>query len=148
MEAAVASRILNVVGSKLALLLIKEYSSIVGVNKDIQELHDKVKNINNWLETVGDKAIGDDPSTNWVKQLKDVVYAVDDVVDDFQLKAEKHDVVGDAGTVSRYMCTKPNSFICKAVRKIKEIKKRFAAIVKQRANFSILANSLPIDHPI
>ena len=43
------------------------------------------------------------------------------------------------------MRRKPESFIfhCKAAKKIKAIKKRFATIVKQRANINIIATSLP-----
>lgn len=78
------------------------------------------------------------------KQLKDVAYAVDDVVDEYQLKAERNDASGDGDFVSRYMRRKPESFIfqCKAAKKIKAIKKRFAAIVKQRADINIIATSL------
>ena len=66
--------------------------------------------------------------------MKDIAYAVDDVVDEFQLKAEKHDAAADGSIMSKYMCTKPKSFIsqCKAASKINKIKKIFAAIMKQR----------------
>ncbi|XP_062202891.1 disease resistance protein RGA2-like [Phragmites australis] len=153
MEAAVlsvaVSGILKIVGSKLAPLLIKEYSSIVGVKKDLQELHTQVLDINNWLEKAGDAVTRNNPSSSWLEELKDVAYAVDDVVDEFQLKAEKHEVCGDGGIVSKYMFTKPKTFLfqCKVASKIKEIKKRFAAIVKRRTDFSAIANSVPVDHP-
>jgi len=54
MEAAVVSGILKVVDSKLAPLLIKEYISIVGVRKHLEELNDQIREINCWLERVGD----------------------------------------------------------------------------------------------
>ncbi|XP_062202662.1 disease resistance protein RGA2-like [Phragmites australis] len=153
MEAAVLSAavsgILKIVGSKLAPLLIKEYSSIVGVKKDLQELHTQVLDINNWLEKAGYYVTRNNPSSSWLEELKDVAYAVDDVVDEFQLKAEKNEVYGDGGIVSKYMYTKPKSVIfqCKAASKVKEIKKRFAAIVKQRSDFSAITNSVPVEHP-
>ncbi|KAL6597457.1 hypothetical protein ACP70R_046897 [Stipagrostis hirtigluma subsp. patula] len=145
---AVISGILKIVGNKLAPLLTKEYSSIVGVKKDLQELNNQVMEISCWLETVGEKVMRNNPSFNWLKKLKDLVYAVDDIVDKFQLEAEKHDARSDGGTVTKYMCTKPESLKlkCKAARKLKAIKKRFAAIVKQRSDFSAIANSLPVGH--
>ncbi|PWZ29473.1 putative disease resistance protein RGA1 [Zea mays] len=141
---AVASGILKIVGNKLAPLAIRKYSSIVGVEKDLQKLQVLVEDINSWLESAGYQAFGDDASLSWFKQLKDVAYAVDDVVDEYQLKAERNDASGDGGFVSRYMRRKPESVIfqCKAAKKIKAIKKRFAAIVKQRADINIIATSL------
>jgi hypothetical protein len=40
MEAALVSSILKIVGTKLAPLVIKEFSSIAGVSKDLEELQD------------------------------------------------------------------------------------------------------------
>jgi hypothetical protein len=142
---SVASGILKIVANKLAPLVTRKYSSIVGVEKDLQELQVLVEDINYWLESAGYQALDDDASVSWFKQLKDVAYAVDDVVDEYQLKAERNDASGDGGFVSRYMCRKPESFIfqCKAAKKIKAIKKRFAATVKQRADINIIATSLP-----
>ncbi|KAF8671268.1 hypothetical protein HU200_049974 [Digitaria exilis] len=83
--------------------------------------------------------------------LKDIAYDVDDI-DEFHLEAEKHDTDGDGGKniVSKYLCRKPKSFLlqCKAARKIKAIKKRYAVIVMQRTNLSAIANSLPFGHNV
>ncbi|KAL6640511.1 hypothetical protein ACP70R_021634 [Stipagrostis hirtigluma subsp. patula] len=147
---SVISGILNLVGSKLAPLIIKEYSSIAGVKKDLQELHGLVEEINFWLETAGDKAMGTGPSFSWLNRLKDVSYDVEDLVDEFYLEAEEHESDGDGSKniVSTYL-SKPKAlmFQFKAARKIKTIKKRFAAIVKQRTEFNAIADSLyPVRH--
>ncbi|KAL6595656.1 hypothetical protein ACP70R_047996 [Stipagrostis hirtigluma subsp. patula] len=147
---AVISGTLKIVGSKLAPLLIKECSSIVDVKDDLQELSGLVQEINWWLETAGNKALESYPSFNWLKKLKDVSYDVDDLVDEFHLEAEKYEVIGDSGmhSVSKYLCTKPKSFMfqCKAAHRLKAIKNRFAAIVKQRTDFSAIANCIPVGH--
>jgi hypothetical protein len=52
--------------------------------------------------------MGDAPS---LKKLKEAIYEVDDVVDEFQLKAEKYEADADAGFVSKYLHTKPKSLI-------------------------------------
>ncbi|KAL6658299.1 hypothetical protein ACP70R_003885 [Stipagrostis hirtigluma subsp. patula] len=150
---AVISGTLKVVGNKLAPLLIKEYSSIVGVKDDLLELSGLVQEINWWLETAGERALEIYPSFNWLKQLKDVSYDVDDLVDEFHLEAEKYDEVnGDSGrhSVFKYLRTKPKSFMfqCKAAHRLKAIKKRFAAIVKQRTDYSAIANSVPVGHHV
>ncbi|KAL6595661.1 hypothetical protein ACP70R_048001 [Stipagrostis hirtigluma subsp. patula] len=153
MEAAAVSAVisgtLKILGDKLAPWLIKEYSSIVGVKDDLQELSGLVEEVNTWLETAGYKAVENNPSSStWLKRLKDVAHAVDDVVDEFHLEAEKHDACGGGGTVTKYMCTKPKSLVlqCKAARKLKAIKKRFKAVVKQRSDINAIANSFPVDH--
>jgi len=66
---ALVSGTLKVVGNKLAPLLIKEYSSIVGVKDDLRELRDLAQEINIWLEEAGDRVMGDAPL---LKKLKDV----------------------------------------------------------------------------
>jgi hypothetical protein len=143
---AAISGILKVVGNKLAPLIIKEYSSIVGVNKDLQELQDLVQEINCRLGTTGYRATGDAP---WLSKLKEVAYDVDDIVDEFQLKAEKHDADGGGASVSRFLHTKTESFIfqCKAAKKIKKIKRKFAEIVKQRTDLTaVLGHDDPVSH--
>lgn len=64
---AVASGILKIVANKLAPLAIRKYSSIVGVEKDLQKLQVLVEDINSWLESAGYQAFGDDASLSWFK---------------------------------------------------------------------------------
>jgi len=87
---AAISTTLNVVVNKLAPPVIEWYSSVDGVAEDLQELLDLVKEIKRWLDTSGYEAMVSDTSFNWLKRLKEVAYDVDDIVDEFQLKAEKH----------------------------------------------------------
>ena len=102
----------------------------MGVKEDLRELQDLAQEINSRLESAGDRAMRDAPS---LKKLQEAVYEVDDVVDEFQLKAEKYEADGDSGFVSRCLHTKPKSFVfqCKAAKKIKKIKKTFDDIAKQ-----------------
>ncbi|KAG2481086.1 hypothetical protein PVAP13_J683269 [Panicum virgatum] len=114
-EGAAVSAILKILANKLAPSMLKQYSSIVGVTKDLQDLKD-----------------------------------VDDIVDEFHLEAEKHEAEVANNIVSKCLCTKPKSYLFqfKAALKIKAIKKRFDAIVKQRTDFSATVNSLPEGHPV
>ncbi|KAL6597454.1 hypothetical protein ACP70R_046894 [Stipagrostis hirtigluma subsp. patula] len=153
-EASILSSIisgtLNLVGNKLAQLIFKEYSSIAGVKKDLQELHGLVEEINIWLETAGDKALGTGPSFSWLNRLKHVSYDVEDLADEFYLEAEEHESDGDGSKNIVSTClSKPKAFMfqVKAAWKIKAIKKRFAVIVKQRTEFNAIADSLyPVRH--
>ena len=51
---AAASGTLKLVCNKLAPLVIKEYSSIVGVEKELRDLQDLALEINQRLEAAGD----------------------------------------------------------------------------------------------
>jgi len=102
-----------------------------------------------WLEAVGDKVAQNGPALNWLRKLKDIAYGVDDIVDEFQLEAERHDAHDVGGVVSNYLYAKPKSLIlqCKAASKLKAVKKRFDDVVKQRTEFSTIANSLLANQP-
>ncbi|KAJ1273942.1 hypothetical protein BS78_05G024500 [Paspalum vaginatum] len=147
-EGAALSGMLNILANKLAPLVIKQYSSIVGVAKDLQDLQVLVQDINCWLEKAGYEAMGSDQS--WLRQLKHVAYDVDDIVDEFHLEAEKHESDGANHIVLKCLITKAKSLVlkCKAANKIQAIKERFAVLVKQRTDFSAIVNSLPGGHPI
>ncbi|BAS72550.1 Os01g0536950 [Oryza sativa Japonica Group] len=151
MEASLVSGILNIVGKNLAPLVIKEFSSMAGVSNDLQELQDLVEEINNWLQTVGDKAMRNDRSSNWLKKLKDAAYDAEDLVHEFRIEAEKHEenIVSVKNVIVKHFWTKPKSvvFEFKTAHKIKAIKKRFDAIVKGRSYYSTIANSIPVDRP-
>ncbi|CAN6329662.1 unnamed protein product [Urochloa humidicola] len=111
MEAALVCSMLKIVGTKLAPLLIKEFSSIAGVTKDLEELQDHVEEINIWLQTVGDKAMRNDRSSNWLKNLKDATYDAEDLINEFHIEAEKHDVgIGLKNVAVKYLWKKTKSF--------------------------------------
>jgi Leucine-rich repeat (LRR) protein/adenylate kinase family enzyme len=143
---AAVTGMLKILGNKLAPLVIKEYSSIVGVKKDLQEIQDQVQEINCNLERAGDRAPKDAP---WLKKLKEVVYDIDDIVDEFQLKAEKHETDGDGGFVSKCLLTKTAESLvlqCRAAKNIKKIKKRLAKIVKQRNDLTAIFGHDAVSH--
>nr|AAN23093.1 putative rp3 protein [Zea mays] len=148
MEVALVSTVLKVLGTKLAPLALKELSSKAGVAKDLQELQDLVEEINNWLQTVGDKG----RSSKWLKKLKEVAYDADDLVHEFHIEAEKQDreITGGKNTLVKYFITKPKATVTefKIAHKIKKIKNRFDEIVKGRSDYSTIANSMPVDYPV
>ncbi|GJM95294.1 hypothetical protein PR202_ga12010 [Eleusine coracana subsp. coracana] len=150
MEAVLVSGTLKIVVMKLALLITKEFNSIGGLAKDLEDLQDLVVSINSWLDKVGDQAIRHDESSNWLKQLRDAAYDAEDLVHEFHMEAEKLDVhaVGLNNTVIKYLRRKPKSAVikCKIAHKVKEIKKRFDAIVKGRSDYKTITNSTTVDH--
>ncbi|XP_039855222.1 putative disease resistance protein RGA1 [Panicum virgatum] len=147
-EGAAVSAILKILANKLAPSMLKQYSSIVGVTMDLQDLKGRFEDISSWLEKAGCKTTDNDQF--FIRKLKHVAYDVDDIVDEFHLEAEKHEAEVANNIVSKCLCTKPKSYLFqfKAALKIKAIKNRFDAIVKQRTDFSAIVNSLPEGHPV
>ncbi|KAJ1274985.1 hypothetical protein BS78_05G101600 [Paspalum vaginatum] len=152
MEAALASGLLKTAGDKLASLIGSELSAIAGVKRDLSELRDIHVQITSWLSAVRDRAIESDPRFHWVIKLKDVAYDIDDLLQEVQLEAEKHKIERDGddkNAIAGCFCAKPKTFAFryKMARKIKSIKVRFAAIVKQRSDINNLLITLPVDQP-
>jgi len=151
LEAALASALLKLADNKLVPLITSEFASIAGVTKDLSELQDILGEITRCLSAVRDTDIDSCPSFLWVKKLKDVAYDVVDLLDDVHLDAEKYkigsDYDGNHG-IGHYFCSKPKSFLfrCKMARKVKGIKVRFAAIVKQRSDINTILHNLPLDY--
>lgn len=142
MEAALASGVLKVAGDKLVSLLATEFAAITGVKRDLSELQDIHGEITSWLSAARDRAIQNEAQSRWVQKLKDVVYDIDDILQEVQLEAEKHEMErdDDKSGLAGCFCAKPKTFALryKMAHKIKAIKVRFAAIVKQRSDVNTL----------
>jgi len=143
LEAALASGLLKVVGSKLVPLIASEFASIMGVTKDISKLQDILVEITSWLFIVRDR-IESEPSCQWVLN---VAYDIDDLLNEVLIEAEKHKmgINGDNCYIADYFCAKPKSFLFrrKVAHNIKAIKQRFSEIVKQRSDITTILNNLP-----
>ncbi|CAO2145821.1 unnamed protein product [Urochloa humidicola] len=71
--------------SKLGSLLAEEYSLIRGVRGDIQFITDELASMQAFLSNLakcGDEG-HDDQTEDWMKQVRDVSYGIEDCIDDF-----------------------------------------------------------------
>ncbi|KAM3207494.1 hypothetical protein ACQJBY_062633 [Aegilops geniculata] len=143
MEAAFLSAVFKSAVNKLVRLITSEFASIIGVTKHLSELQGLFGDITSWLSAVGVRATGSGSSPNWLKELKAVVNDFDDLL--YRLEAEKHkaDIASENHAMANWFYTKPKSvlFRTKIAQEVKEIKKRFAKIVKQRADFNAIVTS-------
>uniref|UniRef100_A0ACD5XS15 Uncharacterized protein n=1 Tax=Avena sativa TaxID=4498 RepID=A0ACD5XS15_AVESA len=150
MEAALLTGALKPAADKLVSLIASEFASIIGVTKDLAELQGLFGDITSWVSAVGVEATETGPSPNWLKQLKAVTDDFDDLL--YRLEAEKHkaDMNSKNHVMANWCCTKPKSALyqTKMAHEIKEIKSRFAKIVKQRSDFNAIASSTPVTHHV
>lgn len=141
--------LLNLAGSKLASKIFCEFSSALGVKKDLHQLFDLVEEIKNFLHSVGDKVIKNDPAFTWLKELKDIAYNIDDLLNDFHMESEKQkakQIDGDKLVMVRCFLDRPKSiwFQHKMANKIKIIREKFEAIISKRKDFNTLRDGLPM----
>jgi disease resistance protein RPM1 len=81
MELAVIKPLL----SKLGSLLAEEYSLISGVRGDIQFINDELASMQAFLSNLSDSSTDghDEQTEDWMKQVRDVSYDIEDCIDDF-----------------------------------------------------------------
>ncbi|CAO2152708.1 unnamed protein product [Urochloa humidicola] len=151
MEAALASGVLKVAGSKLVSLIASEFVSITGVKKDLCELQGKHEEISSWLAVIRDRERGSGTQFPLVNELRNVAYDIDDLLYEVHLEAEKHNIHnnGDIQPIAECFCAKAKSFLFrrKVVSKIKAIKVEYDKIVEKGRDANIIRNNLQIDHP-
>ncbi|KQJ87182.1 disease resistance protein RPP13 [Brachypodium distachyon] len=71
--------------TKLGSLLAEEYALIRGVRGDIQFINDELASMQAFLSNLSNSATDghDDQTEDWMKQVRDVSYDIEDCVDDF-----------------------------------------------------------------
>ncbi|KAK8447993.1 hypothetical protein SEVIR_8G194000v4 [Setaria viridis] len=72
---------------KLGSLLAQEYMLISGVRSEIQYMNDELASMHAFLRKIGRAeaagAVHDEQTKDWVEQVRDVAYDIEDCVDDF-----------------------------------------------------------------
>lgn len=79
---------------KLGGLLAQEYSLIKGVRGDIQYINDELASMQAFLRDLSDPDDQDNRTKDWMKQIRDIAYDVEDCIDDFSHRLP-HDSISD-----------------------------------------------------
>ena len=67
--------------SKLGSLLAQEYTLIRGVSDDIQYINDELASMHAFLNRLKQEAKHDEQRQDWMKQVREVAYDIEDCVD-------------------------------------------------------------------
>ncbi|XVF77600.1 hypothetical protein PTKIN_Ptkin14bG0058900 [Pterospermum kingtungense] len=125
--------------SNLASLAIKEISSILNVNKELEELEETLGTINAVLLDAEESSSSSHAVKNWVSRLQDVVYDADDLLDEFQYEHLRRKV--HAG--SKQVCLNPLAplnklaFRVKTERRVKDIRERINKVAADIGKFNL-----------
>ncbi|KAL5204902.1 hypothetical protein ABZP36_009773 [Zizania latifolia] len=68
--------------NKLGSLLAQEYTVISGVRDDIQYINDELSSMQAFLDRLRREVIHDEQRQDWMKQVREVAYDIEDCVDD------------------------------------------------------------------
>ncbi|XVF37654.1 hypothetical protein REPUB_Repub20aG0028300 [Reevesia pubescens] len=136
----------------LASLAYQELGLTLGVKAEISKLKDTISLIKAVLRDAEEQHGNNNHElTIWVGQLKDVLYDVDDLLDDFSTEALRRKIMSTGNEMVkevRVFFSKSNqlAYSLKMGRRVKAIRERLDKIAADRAKFHFSDN--PVDLPL
>ncbi|CAO2819546.1 unnamed protein product [Amaranthus hypochondriacus] len=137
----IAEEVLKNIGASA----LNEIASAWGFKAQLDHLHDTVTTVKNVLLNAEDRQVDDHAVRGWLERLSFVVYAADDLFDEFNTIASRKKLMGGNSismkvraflSHSNYVC-----FAFKVSRKIRVIKEQIEAIVKDGEQFQFLQST-------
>nr|XP_010907785.1 putative disease resistance protein RGA3 [Elaeis guineensis] len=89
MAEVVASSLLRLVFDKLGNKILKEFGLSMGVDKHLKKLESTLSTIYDVLEDAEARQVKEKALRGWLRELKDVAYNVDDLLDEVAAEAMK-----------------------------------------------------------
>ncbi|XP_073106777.1 putative disease resistance RPP13-like protein 3 isoform X2 [Elaeis guineensis] len=142
MADSIVSSIVSDVVSQLAKLLIEEAAFLHGVKGQVEWVKTELKRMEGFLEDAESKRRADRRVENWIREIRDVAYEVEDIIDTVNFMAEQQRRRrGFMGSFSRY-CPQPCGLISqhKIGSKIDEIKEKICGISEGAERYGINAS--------
>ncbi|KAJ1689288.1 hypothetical protein LUZ63_013443 [Rhynchospora breviuscula] len=133
MAEVVASSLVRMVCEKIGIKLMKEYDFLGGARKELKKLEGTLKTIREVLEDAEARQEKEKTLRGWLRQLKDVTFEIDDLLDDAEFEAGK-----SFGKVCKLLSF-PNSIKFKSTiaHKAMEIRKKVDEIAAERSKFHL-----------
>ncbi|XP_078151071.1 putative disease resistance protein RGA3 [Carex rostrata] len=133
----------------LMQMVSDEVGKLLGIPGQIEKLRETVCDIQCVLADAERKQSNDTTIERWLKQLKDVMYDADDVIDLCQIKAKERIAGSSSNSSSNARCGIPllscfrNPFFSHEIgSKIKDINSRLEEIAKRRANLGLIQSQI------
>ncbi|XP_062197029.1 disease resistance protein Pik-2-like [Phragmites australis] len=126
--------------SKLGSLLAEDYSLIRGVRGDIQFINDELASMQAFLSNLSRSDEGhDDQTEDWMKQVRDVAYDIEDCIDDFAHNLDPDPRGNDWLTVIRRTLYEIRTWSTRRsiAAKIGELKERAQHVGDRRGRYGV-----------
>ncbi|OVA18807.1 Disease resistance protein [Macleaya cordata] len=126
---------------KLNDLITQETNLLSGVDEQVRHLLNKLEWMRLFLKDADVKHKQDEKLKLWVRQIRDVTYHAEDVIDEFMVKISQHrheNGVGFVGSLTRCItCTHKLPILHELANRIKEINNTMEEISSNRSNYDI-----------
>ncbi|XP_022154689.1 putative disease resistance protein RGA3 [Momordica charantia] len=137
------SILFNVAGSlimKLGSLAFRELALLWGVDDELEKLKDAVSAIKAVLLDAEEQQYKSHAVKNWVSRLKDVLYDVDDLIDEFSYETLRRQVKAKDGRKPEQVCmffskSNPVAFGFRMGQTIKDIREKLNGINADKTQF-------------
>ncbi|KAK9096477.1 hypothetical protein Sjap_021974 [Stephania japonica] len=116
--------------NRLLTLVVGEIGLVVGVKDEVKKLGTVLRGIQAVLQDAQKKQVEQHAVRHWLRQLKEVAYDAEDVLDDVAYKELKYTLNNDNNKVPRWLNPKLLIARGKTAHKIKAINKRLDDIYK------------------
>ncbi|XP_077212089.1 putative disease resistance protein RGA4 [Tasmannia lanceolata] len=127
--------ILSVVLEKAFSSILEEFGLLSSVNQELKKLSRTLMTIQDVLNDAEERQVKEAAVRNWLRDLKDLAYDADDILDELATKARQREVEDGNQTVHNLLTcftSNPIFYRRKIARKIKEIRERLDEISKER----------------
>ncbi|XP_050229578.1 disease resistance protein RGA2-like [Mercurialis annua] len=126
----------------LSFLALQEISLAWGLERDLQQINRSLKAITVVLLDAEQHQSRSHRIQVWLEDLKDVLYDIEDAVDEFDSEALRRQVVKTAWNSTRkvkrfFSSSNPLAFRFKMAHKLKNLRLRVAEIVKLKSDFGL-----------
>ncbi|XP_078166169.1 putative disease resistance RPP13-like protein 3 [Carex rostrata] len=142
--------IVNIVVGKLANIIEKEIQFLGGVGEKLKKAQRELTRIQSCLKDADSKRKGDERVQNWLNELRDVAYRIEDAIDIFFIKVEcnqNHTFFQNF----KKLLNKPREvyFLHKLGTKLNSIQNELEEISKSRLNYGIIAlQDIPVGEAV
>ncbi|XP_077215792.1 putative disease resistance protein RGA3 [Tasmannia lanceolata] len=140
------SPLVDTIVGKLMDSVIQEITLLWGVDEEVKNLSTTLSAIQAVLQDAEEQQVSSNAVKNWLRELKDVAYDADDVVDEFTTEVLRSKLEGNIQTSNRrqvrslcFSCftSNPVKFRHEIGHKIKEIRERLDKIGQDRHHFHL-----------
>ena len=140
MADAIVSAVASAILEKLRLLVLKEVGLARGLDTELENLASTFAMVQAVLQDAEEKQWKSKALEIWLRLLKDAAYDVDDVLDEFEIEAQRHRLQRDAKNRLRSFFTPghgPLLFRLKKLHKLKIVRAKLDAIANKKNMFDL-----------
>ncbi|PIN23808.1 Apoptotic ATPase [Handroanthus impetiginosus] len=122
--------------NQLSIWLQEEQKLLVGLEEEVELIHGEIRRMRAFLRVADAKEESDPRLKGWVREVREIVYAVEDILEQYMLRFAHHDAHGIRGYLKKiYALLKNLKVRHQIASKIKAIRSRLAGASNSQQAF-------------